>query len=166
MQMLRTHTDHDTCCTPTSTEVYATLNPCALSHHSILSELLHMDSILHPRQKISSGKTEELPFPISLRGCEKMLGFFISHTPTPIICPISGLSPVVHTSGATLWAVKIPVGTDAILAELLPEVVCTWQWAHFHMGWVINTPPKISGVLRRYSASNRVGLFALWEALP
>lgn len=105
--MLRTHTDHDTCCIPTSTEIYATLNPYALSYHSILSELLHMDSILHLRQKSSGGKTEELPFPRSSRGCHKMLGFVLSHTHTPIICPISDLSPAVHTSGAALWAVKI-----------------------------------------------------------
>lgn len=123
--MLRTHTDPDTCCTPITTEAYATLNPYALSDHSVLSEVLHMDSILHLRQKSSGGKTEELPFPRSSRGCHKMLGFFLSHTHTPIICPISDLSPVVHTSGAALSAVKIPLGTSVILAELLPEVVCT-----------------------------------------
>lgn len=33
--------------------------------------------------------------------------FFLSHTHIPVICPISDLSPVVHTSGAALWAVKI-----------------------------------------------------------
>lgn len=132
-------------CTPTTTEVNATLNLYALWHHSIPSELLHTDSILQLRQKSSGGKAEELPFPRSSRGCHKMLGFFLSHTHTPIICPISDLCAVEHTSGAAFWAVKIPLCTNVILAELLPEVVCTWQWTRFHVSWLINTPPKISG---------------------
>lgn len=154
--MFRTHTDRDTCCTPISTEVYATLNPYALSHHSILSELLHMNSILHLRQKSSGGKEKTCHFldPQEDVGC-----FPFSHS--------QWYAPyLIYLQFTYIWCCtlgcQIPLGTNVILAELLPEGVCTWQWARFHVGWLINTPPKISG---RFGGTQqaRVGLFALWD---
>ena len=49
----------------------------------------------------------------------------------------------MHTSGAAPWAIKMPPGTDEILAELFPEALCTWQQIHIHVGWLIRTLPKI-----------------------
>lgn len=54
-----------------------------------------------------------------------MLFFFLLYTHIPITFPVSDLSPVVHASGAAPWAIKMPPGTGVILAELLPETVCT-----------------------------------------
>ena len=116
--------DHVTCGIPTGRDVSATLSPYALSHRSIPSALLHMNSIFHSRQKTSGVKTEESPFPRSSRGCHKIL-FFPSHAQTAITFVVSDLSPVVHTSAAAPWAIKMPPGTNVILAELLPEVLST-----------------------------------------
>lgn len=117
-------TDHVTCGILTGRDVSATLSPYALSHRSILSELLHMNSILHSWQKTSGVKTEESPFPGSSRGCHKIL-FFPLHAQTAITFAVSDLSPVVHTSAAAPWAIRMPPGTNVILAELLPEVLST-----------------------------------------
>lgn len=158
--MLRKHTDHDTCCTPT---IRGLCHPKSFSTSQYSFWTLAYGFNPASEAEILWWQTEELPFPRSSRGWCKMSGFFLSHTHTPVICPISDLSPiyihlVLHSGlSNTSW-----YRSNSCWTAPRSGLFCTWQWACFYVGWLINTPLKIS-VRFGGTQQARVRLFALWD---